>query len=97
MTVIRAALFKPIALVIHKVTETSCFCIEGIPGERKIPVCKINSFLVAQILQENAHDQSTSVIIRRIPLTIVRDREYGMLKNTSLICEMTQVIQPKRR
>ena len=52
MAVIRAALFEPVALVIHKVAKTSGFRIEGIPGEREITGCQFSGLLVAQFFEE---------------------------------------------
>lgn len=96
VAVVRAALFEPIALVIHKITKAFRPYIEGIPGERQVASRQFRGVLVSQFLQEHTDHQGAGVIVRCIPFAIVGDRENGMLQNAGLIGEVMQVVQFER-
>src|SRR5512135_2942584 len=62
LAVLGTALFEPVTLVAHEVSEAFAPRVEGVPEEGKIARAKLRPLLLTQLLKEDAHDQRPRVV-----------------------------------
>ena len=97
MAVLTAKRFKPTPLVIHEIAKSAGDLIKRRSNECQIPRGKHvdlrNSHAWKIRLDPVAQNESPRVVIRAIPLTVIRNIVDRMLQDTGIVGESFQMIE----